>query len=503
MRQYTRQVGSPWLAAILLLSISVSLDAQPVASTPARGDAERLVAAMLGDTPLVRDLQALSDEVGGRATGSPNNLRAVEWGLARFRDAGVSVRREAFTMPSRWLERSASATITAAGGIAFSPRVAAMPFSVATPRTGTRAALLDAGSGSEGDFTRLGGGAAGAFLLVEQAELADIDGLFKEYDETAAIEVRARAARAAGVVYMGSRPNDLLYRHNVAIGARNTMPMLVMESDGAKRAMRLLRAGKALSLTAILDLDVGPAYESYNVVGEIEGTATPREIVIIGAHLDAWDLGDGALDNGANVALVIDLARQIRRLGIAPARTIRFALWNGEEQGMNGSFGYVKSHAAELDRHAMAMSVDIGCGRITGFFTGGRADLPPVVDRALEPVRGLGPFEQLDVPIVGTDNFDFMLQGVPNLVANQEPASYGPNYHARSDTFDKCDGRQLRQNAAIAAAVVYGFAQERAALPRHSRAEVEALMQRTDLPKQMRTFNLWDEWEAGSRGRSK
>lgn len=503
MRPPRRLLTSSRFAAMTLLAVWSAASAPITAQTTAANDAGRLVASLLGDTPLLRDLASLSDEIGGRATGSPNNLRAVEWGLARFRDAGVTVRRETFMMPSRWLERSASATITGPDGITFSPRIAAMPFSIATPRTGTRAALVDAGAGAESDFARLGGQAAGAFLLIEQAELTDIDGLFREYDESAAIEGRARDARAAGVVYMGSRPNDLLYRHNVAIGARNTMPMLVMESDGARRALRLLRAGKALALQAVLDLDVGPAYESYNVIGEIEGATSPREVVLIGAHLDAWDLGDGALDNGANVALVIDIARQMKRLGIVPARTIRFALWNGEEQGMNGSFGYVKSHAAELDRHAMAMSVDIGCGRITGFFTGGRAELPPVVDRALTPVRGLGPFEQVDVPIVGTDNFDFMLEGVPNLVANQEAASYGPNYHARSDTFEKCDGRQLRQNAAIAAAVVYGFAQERGALRRQTRAEIEALMQRTDLPKQMRTFNLWEGWASGARGRSR
>lgn len=98
---------------------------------------------------------------------------------------------------------------------------------------------------------------------------------------------------------------------------------------------------------------------------------------------------------GANVSMMIDIARQMKRLGIRPDRTVHFALWNGEEQGLLGSFGYVKSHTDELDGHLMAGSVDIGCGRITGFFTGGCEELIPLVERALEPVEGLGPFQQV------------------------------------------------------------------------------------------------------------
>jgi hypothetical protein len=488
---------SAHLALALSLLAAPTLGAQRAAPPD---PVHQLTAALLEDTPLLRDLAALTDKVGGRATGSPANARGVDWALARFTEAGVSARKEAFTMPSRWLERSASALVTG-DGVRFTPRIAAMPFSVATPAGGATAPLVDVGFGTDSDFARLGARARGAFVLVEQKQLLDVDGLFREYDEAAAIEVRARAAGVKGVVYMGSRPDNLLYRHNVAIGAKNTMPMVVMESDGARRALRLLRAGTPLTLTESLDLETGGPYESWNVVAEIPGTTRANEIVLVGSHLDSWDLGDGALDNGANAVMLIDIARQMVRLGIRPARTIRFALWNGEEQGMEGSAGYVRAHAAELGRHVMVTAFDIGCGRINGFFTNGRADLLPLTEQALAPVAGLGPFTQLNVPIVGTDNFDFMLQGVPNLVANQEPASYGPNYHARSDTYDKCDPQQLRLNAAIAAAVTYGFAQSPTTLHRDPASAVEALMKNTDLPKQMQTFGLWDAWVSGARGR--
>ncbi|RMF65260.1 MAG: M20/M25/M40 family metallo-hydrolase, partial [Calditrichaeota bacterium] len=268
-------------------------------------------------------------------------------------------------------------------------------------------------------------------------------------------------------------------------------------------ALRLLRRGKRLQLTAKIDIESGGPYESYNVVAEIPGSEKPDEYVLIGAHLDSWGLGTGALDNGCNVALVIDVARQIKRLGLRPRRTIRFALFNGEEQGMIGSWGYTRTHAQELDRHVMASAYDIGSGEITGFFTGGRAELLPALEKALEPVRGLGPFTNLNAPIVGTDNYDFMIQGVGNLVAAQASANYGPNYHAESDTFDKVDLNQLRLNAAIAAAVTYGFAQMEVDWHRQTRAEIETLMQTTDLGKQMKSFGLWQAWQDGSRGRSK
>jgi Zn-dependent M28 family amino/carboxypeptidase len=485
-------VRSVTLAAVLAAGSVGSLSAQS-------DDASRLVGALLGDTPVVRDLRTLTDQIGGRATGSPANLRALNWAVERFREAGVDARKEPFQMPGLWLERSARATVKGKG-VMFSPKVASLPFSTGTPAAGLTAPLVDAGKGAEADYTALGAKAKGAFVLIETEELLDLDGLFREYTEAGHIERRAIAAGAAGLVYMSSRPGNTLARHNASLGFANRHPMMMMERDAAARALRLLRGGTPLTLTALVDIQSGPAYQTHNVIGEIRGTTRPDEIVVIGAHLDSWDLGTGALDNGANSAMVIDIARQIRRLGLRPERTIRFALWNGEEQNLNGSFGYTLAHAPELDRHVMASSYDIGTGRITGFFTGGRADLIPILERVLAPVAALGPFAHINIPIVGTDNYDFMMQGVPNLVANQESANYGPNYHARSDEFGRVDLRQLRLNAAIAAATTWGFATLDLSLPRHTAQQVDSLVRTTDLADQMRSFNVYDAWVAGKRG---
>ncbi|MDA0705261.1 MAG: M28 family peptidase [Proteobacteria bacterium] len=242
-------------------------------------------------------------------------------------------------------------------------------------------------------------------------------------------------------------------------------------------------------------------YTATNVIAEIPGRSRPEEIVLFGAHLDSQDLGTGALDNGVNVVMLINIARQITRLGLQPERTIRFALWNGEEQNLDGSWKYTEQHESELDHHIVAASFDIGSGRTTGFFTGGRPDLVPLVDSYLAPVAGLGPFQQIDIPLVGTDNFDFMVEGVSNLIAIQSDANYASNYHAESDTFDKVDQQQLRLNSAISAVVIWGFANDSARLPRMTHDEITTLINATDLEQQMKNMAVWDGWANGTRGK--
>jgi len=478
----------PWLALAVFCG--------PVGAN----DVDRLVGAMLGGTPIIDDLRSLTDEVGGRVTGSPANEAAVEWALARFATAGVAANREPFEMPRQWQEQSVSASIS--GDLEWTPEVVAKPFSRGAKRLA--APLVDGGMGSADDFARLGDAAKAAWVLVETPVLDDdigLTGLFAEFTVAAGIMPRARDVGAAGLVFMSSRPKNLLYRLPDLL-TPGVQPSLLMAREDALRAQRLIRAGKTLTLTATIDVDSGYAYQAANVIGEIRGSERPEEIVLFGAHLDSHDLGTGALDNGSNVTMLIDIARQITRLGLKPRRTIRFALWNGEEQGLYGSWGYARAHRDELDNFIVAASTDIGTGRITGYFTGGMPGLVPMVDEYLLPVRGLGPFQQADIPLVGTDNFDFMMEGVPNLIAMQADANYASNYHAESDTFDKVDQQQLKLNAAITAALIWGFANSDERAVRYSRAEVEHLVEGTDLEDQMRHFGVWQDWAEGRRGRA-
>lgn len=485
---------------LCFLSFSMVLNAQS-----ADIDRSRLIGAMLGDTPIEEDLQELCDQYGGRVTGTEANLKSVDWGLKKFLAAGVDAQKEPFKIASLWVENSTIASVS--GDANFTPKVVAKYFSKSTPKNGITRKIVDAGYGTQADFDRLGDAAKGNFVLVEHDLCLDVDGLFKEYSDAAKADALAKKAGAIGIINMASRPKKLLYRFIASDGYDHGLINLVMGREDAKRCQRILRNEGHLDFSATLDVVYTGEQTSYNVIAEIKGSELPDEVVIIGAHLDSWGLGTGANDNGCNVAMMIDIARQIKKLGIQPKRTIRFALWNGEEQGYFGSLGYTQLHQKELDKHLMKMSIDIGSGAIIGFFSNGRPELAKATKEMLKPVNGLGAKTVLDIPIVGTDNFDFMLEGVGNLVASHKPFNYGQNYHAASDTYDKVDLESLKKNSAIVAAVALGYANmpaDKVNWKRQTRAEIEKeIVQKHNLEFSMRMFGVWKVWENGTRGRKK
>ncbi len=478
---------------LLLLSILITIQIS------AQDDLLRLTATLLGETPIQDDLQELCDKIGGRVTGSAANEAAVEWGLKKFRDAGVNARKQPFQMPVLWLGEATTAEIS--GTANFTPEIVAKYHS---PPGQYKGALIYVGAGTEDEFKNAGSLLRGNFALVQNDLCFDINGLFAEYAAAATTETLAEKYGVQGIVFMSSRPKKLLYRFITSKASDNSMPQLVISREDAKRCIRILEDNGRLEINININAKVGGEFTSNNVIAEIAGSEKPEEVVIIGAHIDSWALGTGANDNGCNVSMMIDIARQMQKLGIKPKRTIRFALWNGEEQGYFGSWAYTKAYEKEMDKHVMALSVDIGSGAITGFFTNGREELMSVVDETLKPVAALGEFTQLNIPIVGTDNFDFMLQGVGNLVANHMPQVYGQNYHASSDTYDKVDLKSLKRNSAIVAALTLGFANladSQIIWKQQSRAEIQAMFEATQLEFTMRMFNVWEPWVSGARGR--
>jgi len=462
----------------------------------ARADdaASRLAGRAVGDTPLLADLRELADGIGGRPSGSPANERAVEWAVAKFRAAGLEVKTEPANVPYLWL-----------GGVAHAECLAPQqfPLAVAAAPMSASAKALEARVVDVGDGAKMPPAAKGAIVLVTNAEMRSLEDLFAEYMRNRPLAEAATKAGAVGMLLESSHPRGLLYRHPVAFDKPLPFPVAIISREHAERLRRLAAAGE-VKVRLDWQNQEGGAYAVKNVVAELRGREKPDEIVVIGAHLDSWDLGTGANDNGVNVAMVIDVARGMKALGLTPRRTVRFALWNGEEQGMWGSAGYVRAHAAELDKHVATVTFDIGSGRTLGFFLNGRPEIGAAVDEALRPVAGLGPFVQLPDAIDGTDNFDFLLSGVPNLVANQDAAPYLPDYHASSDTYDKVDGREAQANAAIASALVWGLAERAQPMgKRQSRGEVEKLLKAWKLDVQMKAFGQWDAWVAKKRGVSK
>ena len=464
--------------------------------------AQRLAGRALGSTPMLADLRQLCDGIGGRPTGSPACERAIQWAAAKFKAIGVdAVSTEPFMVPARWAAVSAEARCLAP--VAFALRVAAAPATSSTPGA-IEALLVDAGAGTAESFAQLGGRARGAIALVSNPEMKTFDDLFAEYMRAGPLIEAARKAQVAAILLESSRPRGLLYRHPMDInGGLVPVPVAIVSREHATRLARLAETG-AVRVRLNLANQTGGPYESRNVIGEIRGRERPDEIVLLGAHLDSWDLGTGAEDNGVNAVMAIDAARGIRQMGVKPRRTIRFVLFTGEEQGLFGSRGYVKRHAAEMDRHTAAVIFDTGSGRTTGFFLSGREDLRTPLEKALAGVAGLGAAENPPDALDGTDNFDFLLAGVPNLVANQDAIPYLPDYHAESDTFDRVNPREAQINAAIATALIWRLADDPERFGRRlTHAEVEKQIVDTKLDIQMKAFGQWDDWAAGRLGLSK
>jgi carboxypeptidase Q len=249
---------------------------------------------------------------------------------------------------------------------------------------------------------------------------------------------------------------------------------------------------------------IGGPIKAANVIAEIRGSEKPEEFVILGAHLDSWELGTGALDNGCNAALVVDALRAIKESGVKPKRTIRFMLFSGEEQGLIGSHAYAFAHRGELDKAAGVIVFDAGTGVTTGFAVGGRRDIVPTAESLIAPFAPFGLKEvKLDMEW-GTDHFDFMLEGVPTFVADQKEANYLENYHAVSDTYDKVDFPQLKKHVAEAAAMSVGLANLPQKIgPRLTHDQIEQTMTDTHSIEMFKAFGIWDDWVSGKRGRQK
>lgn len=452
-----------------------------------------------GSNQMIDDLRELCDRVGGRPTGSANEKRAEDWAAKKLRDAGVDVSVESYMLPSYWESKTALAACTVPAN--FPLRIAAAPFSASTPNGDPiDGALVDFGDGSPEALAKVPP-SAGKIAFVHTPLMASLDDLFGDYMRVNPLLQAAKKSGVKAMLIESSQRRSLLYRHPMSLmGEVVPLPVAIVARDNAERVARLLAAGEVHVRVQLVNEIAGPT-AARNVIGEIKGTDKADEIVLFGAHLDSWDLGTGALDNGVNAATVIDVARQIKALGVKPRRTIRFALFTGEENGMLGSRAYAAAHRDELPRIAMMLTADIGSGKTTGFFLNGREELRPIVETALKPfIPDVKNQQNASDALDGTDNFDFLLWGVPNLVANQDPAPYLPEYHAESDTLDKVDVAQAKENEAIDAAVVWQFANAPTRIAQQSRGDVEKLLAASHVDDQMKAFGQWDEWVAGKRG---
>jgi hypothetical protein len=206
----------------------------------------------------------------------------------------------------------------------------------------------------------------------------------------------------------------------------------------------------------------------YNTVGEIRGSEKPDEVVILGAHLDSWDLAQGTTDNGTGSMVVLEAARVLAKSGVRPKRTIRFILFTGEEEGLYGSREYVKQHKDELPNISAALVHDTGTGKVIGMSLQGREVLKPLLEKELAPLKDLGlkEFNVRGMFAGGSDHASFESVGVPGLLCQQDPAEYRLTHHSQSDTLDKAREPDLVQGTQVMAVAALQIANLPSLLPR-------------------------------------
>jgi carboxypeptidase Q len=482
-----------WLSLTLLI---------PMAVLAADSDTDRLIAEALKPSPLETNLRRLTDEVGGRVPGTPAFQRAVDWGVAAFKEAGAeSVHTEEFTIGHSWAEGGTEMTASLYGGTTFPVRAVSIAWAPALPAA-KHVPIVDVGQGTEAEFTKAGG-VAGRLVLVHTKVLASWTDLFGEYEQAPAVIALAVKGKAKAIAFLATREHDILYRHtNAVAGEIDRLPMVIVAREDGERIARLLASGNPVWADLSVPNKIGGAIKTWNVVAEIRGSEKPDEYVVLGAHLDSWELGTGALDNGCNAALVIDALRAIKASGLKPRRSMKFILFSGEEEGLMGSRVYVVQHRSELDKIAGVVIFDSGTGKTTGFSVGGRKEIVSSAQPLVAPLAQFGADKLIPNAESGTDHFDFMLEGVPTFVAEQEEANYLENYHATSDTYDKVDFPQLKKHVAEAAELSFALANAADQVgPRLKRAQIEQTLHETHLDQEMKAMGMWEDWANRKRGR--
>jgi carboxypeptidase Q len=399
-------------------------------------------------------LTELSDDIGARVTGSPAAKKAVTWGADKMKSIGLSnVHTEQWTLSKGWTRGIASAELIAP--LQRSLYVSAMGWTGSTPAGGVEAEVVAVNLlNLDEDFrnsTRLRGKIV--MMTIDGDLPANLKPLFRRYCEFAAQAQKSGAVAVIGGQGGGFKEQGMHLTHTGALFCSNEfrMPVLSIAAEDQAQIERLLARGQAVRLRLNVQntFTSGPVF-SENVVGDIRGRQEPDQILVVGAHLDSWDLGTGSTDDGTGVSTVLAAAAAIQKSGVRPRRTIRFVLFMGEEEGQQGSTAYTKQHADELQNHLAAMVIDSGQGPIARVDLG-RTDVVPLFEPFARALRNFRKLEITDRASFGTDGGPFVLAGLPGITLQQDSPDYRYTVHSAVDTLDTVRPEVLAQNATIVA----------------------------------------------------
>ncbi len=435
------------------------VDAPPLAAdTIAAADALRdRVAAGSSASDWAREI---TDLAGPRLAGSPGDRAAVEVALAMLKEQGfVNVHAEKVTVPV-WHRESESGAVTAP--VAQALALTALGGSIATPAQGIEAEVVGVRSFDELEAKKDAVRGKIVFYDVATERTVDGSGYGKSVVYRSSGPSRAAKYGAAGVLIRSIGTDDNRLPHTGGLQydkAQPKIPAAALSIPDADLVGRLLARGKPVRIRFTLDCGDRPDAESANVVGEVPGREKPEEIVLLGAHLDSWDLGRGAVDDAAGCGIVVEAARQIAALPRRPRRTIRVVLFANEENGTAGGTAYAAAHAAELERHVGALEADFGSGRPLGLSWNAGPRSGALLEQIAGVLAGLDAGKLAPGDYGGVDISRLVVAGVPLFGLLQDGSAYFDVHHTANDTFDKIVPRDLDRATAAAAVTAWCLAE--------------------------------------------
>jgi carboxypeptidase Q len=434
-------------------------------------------AALSSDYAYVQ-LAHLCNNIGPRLSGSPQAQQAVQYVAAEMRRLGLDVQLEKVKVP-HWVRGAETGELVQFAGQAPGTTqkiiLTALGGSVATAAEGVTAEIVVADSFAH--LTSLGREkVAGKIVLFNarfdkqmaaQGFAGDAYGqavIYRGIGASAAARLGAVAAlvrSVGGADYRLPHTGALFYQENAP-----KIPAAAVTAEDAD-LIAYLAAQDPVRMRLILTPQTLADVESYNVIADIKGSEHPEQVVIVSGHLDSWDLGTGAIDDGAGVVVSMQVGQLIKRLGLRPKRTIRVIAWMNEENGLMGGRTYANNHRTELSNHIAALESDLGAGHPVGF----TAHLSSRALEMLQPVSSI--LQASGAGIVrqsqnseGADVSPLDAAGVPTLAPIQDDRTYFNYHHTAADTLDKIVPRELAENAALVAVLAYAIANLGAPLPR-------------------------------------
>jgi carboxypeptidase Q len=488
---------------IAVISLVAALAVRAEDKTAAKGPGEdgtkpalvKIAGEGMLDSHAFQYLTELSDDVGARVTGSPQAQKAVEWGQAKMRAMGLeNVHAEKWQLWRGWTRGTAQAELLTP--IRRPLHVDAMGWTGSTPATGAEGDVVEVNMFDlDNELKNVGKLNGKVALVVTRGEPnKSFVQLFAQFGDF------LKAAGKAGAIAViggqgGGKAQGMNLTHTGILGfdADFAVPVVSMSAEDQSQLERYIGRGLTPKVRfSIQNTFTNGPVESANVVGEIRGRENPEQVLVVGGHLDSWDLSEGTTDNGMGSSCTLGAADAILRSGMKPRRTIRFVLFTGEEQGLDGSFAYVKQHQAELANHLGSLILDNGQGPVRAFQLGGRDDLVDIFKPFAAALADIREVKVDDKVEDGTDTLPFSVAGLPGINMDQDSPEYKYTHHSAADALEAVKPDVLAQDATLMALAAYWIADrpERFASPWSAEKTVKMLVgQHQDA--MLKAFGLW------------